>query len=111
MNEIELKWMEEVKPPQSDPAGSPIMSQLAKELKEVADEWERIGTVLEVPQWKLAAIAKEQHHRCMDCLINTLGYWQKNATLVNPFSWETAIQALKDIDNDVLAENLAKKYL
>ena len=79
MNEVELTWMEGVKPPQSD-TGSPTIKQLTVELKVEADEWYTLGTLLEVPSWKLAAIKREEHS-CIECLIKALEYWQKNATL------------------------------
>ena len=109
MNEVELKWMEGVKPPQSDTA-SPTIKQLAVELKVEADKWYTLGTLLEVQSWKLAAIAKEEHS-CIDRLIKVLEYWQKNSTLANPFTWETVIQALRDIGNNALADQLAVKYV
>ena len=110
MNEVELKWMEEVKPPQSD-AGGPTIKQLAVELKVEADKWYTLGIYLEVPTWKLAAIRKEEHSACIEYLIKALVYWQKNATLANPFTWETIVQALRNIDNNTLADTLAEKYI
>ena len=109
MNEVELKWMEVVKPPQSD-TGSPTIKQLAVELKVEADEWYTLGTLLEVPSWKLAAIKREEHS-CIECLIKALEYWQKNATLASPFTWETVVQALRDNGNNTLADQLAVKYV
>ena len=109
MNEVELKWMAGVKPLQSD-ADGPTIKQLAVELKVEADKWYTLGTVLEVPSWKLAAIKKEEDS-CIEWLIKALEYWQKNATLANPFTWETVVQALRDIGNKTLADQLAAKYV
>ena len=110
MNEFELKWMEGVKPPQSDAVG-PTIKQLAVELKVEADNWYTLGMYLEVPTWKLAAIRKEEHSACIEYLIKALVYWQKNATLANPFTWDTIVQALRNVDNNMLADTLAEKYI
>ena len=109
MNEFELKWMEGVKPPQSD-AGGPTIDQLVVELKVEAHDWNTLGVFLQVPYWKLAAIEKEEHS-CIDCLIKVVVYWQKNATLANPFTWETIVQALRKIENNALADTIAARYV
>ena len=110
MNEFELKWMEGVKPPQSD-AGGPTIDQLAVELKVEAHDWYSLGVFLQVPYWKLAAIKKEEQQHCIKCLIKVLEYSQKHATLANPFTWETVVQALRNIENNTLADQLAEKYI
>ena len=110
MNEVELKWMEGVKPPQSD-AGGPTIDQLAVELKVEAHAWNTLGVFLQVPYWKLAAIKKEEQQHCIDCLIKALEYWQKNATRDRPFTWDTVVQALRFVDNNALADTLAAKYV
>ena len=108
MNEIELKWMEEVKPPQSVP-GSPIMSQLLVELKEETARWYELAAHMKIPVWKLAVI-KGEERSFEKCLIKALEYWQKNANPSrNPFTWDAVIQALRDIDNNRLADAIAKK--
>ena len=108
MNEIELKWMEEVKPPQSD-AGSPTISQLVVELKEETARWYELAVHMKIPEWKLAVIQKEERS-LKDCLIKALQYWQKNANPShNPFTWDTVIQALRHIENNALADAIAEK--
>ena len=108
MNEIELKWMEEVKPPRSD-AGSPTISQLVVELKEETARWYELAVHMRIPLWKLAVIKRDEQSS-EDCLIKALEYWQKNADPSrNPFTWDTVIQALKKMKNNRLADAIAKK--
>ncbi len=105
MNEVELKWMEGPTSPQSD-AGSPTISQLAVELKEEAHNWKSLGTFLGVRQDQLAVIAEEEQSvrvRLTKCLV----YWQNNATLAKPFKWETIVKALRFVDNNTLADEIA----
>ena len=101
--------MEGVKPPQSD-ARSPTISQLSEELKFEAHNWYSLGTFLGVRQDQLAAIdVEEQSVRVR--LIKSLVYWQKNGTLAKPFTWETVVQALRFVDNNMLADQLVAKYI
>ena len=108
MNEIELKWLGKVKPPQAD-AGSPTISQLLVELKEETARWYELAVHMKIPEWKLAII-KGEEHSLTERLIKALEYWQKNADPSNnPFTWDTVIQALKKMKNNTLADAIAEK--
>ncbi len=109
MNMVEMKWLEAVEPHPTADASSPTISQLVVELKVEADKWSLLGTHLEVPHWKLAAIEKEEHS-CIDRLLKVLLHWQKNATLANPFTWGTVVETLRNIDNNTLADKIATIY-
>ncbi len=109
MNEVELKWMEGVTPPQSD-ARSPTISQLADELKVEAHNWKLLGTFLGLRHDQLAVIAEEEQLLRVR-LIKVLVSWQNNATFAKPFKWKTVVKALRCIDNNVLADRIATKYI
>ena len=101
--------MEGVKPPQSD-ARSPTISQLSEELKFEAHNWYSLGTFLGVRQDQLAGIAEEEQSVRVR-LIKSMVYWEKNATLAKPFTWETIVKALRYVDNNTLADKVAAKYV
>ena len=109
MNEVELKWMEGVTSPQSD-ADGPTFSQLSDELKFEAHNWYSLGTFLGVRQDQLDAIAEEERSVRVR-LIKSLVYWEKNATHSKPFKWETVVQALRNVENNTLADQLVAKYI
>ena len=100
--------MERVKPPQSD--ASLTIYQLADELKVEACNWNLLGTFLGVRQDQLDVIAEEERSVRFR-LIKVLDYWQKNATLAKPFTWETVVQALRYVENNRLADEIAEKYV
>ena len=110
MGEIVCKWLEDVAPP-SNP-NSLSIAQLSLELKSECANWYEIGLCLNVPEWKLAAIKKEESE-CLERLTKSLVYWQKNGNVNddNPFSWETVVKCLREIDSNTLADQIQKKYL
>ena len=110
MGEIVCKWLEAVAPPLNP--NSPSITQLVGELKIECANWYEIGLSLSVPEWKLAAIKKEDGE-CLERLTKSLVYWQKNGNVKddNSFSWETVVKCLRVIDNNTLADDIQKKYL
>ena len=112
MNDIENKWLKKVAPPPPSTPNSPSIYQLVDELKVECYRWYEIGLHLQVPQWKLAIIEKDEK-TCSEQLIKALEYWQKNGNLEagNPFSWKTVVEVLRKIENNNLAEELKAKYL
>ena len=80
------------------------------ELKEETARWYELAVHMRIPEWKIDVIQREERS-LKDCLIKALEYWQKNANPSrNPFTWDTVIQALRHINNNTLADNLAIKY-
>ena len=109
-SEIVCKWLKAVAPP-SNP-NSPSVAQLFSELKKECANWYEIGFGLNVPEWKLAAIKKDESE-CLGRLTKSLVYWQKNGNVKddNPFSWETVVKCLREIDSNTLADHIQRKYL
>ena len=84
---------------------SPTISNLLRELGRVADKWENIGTLLEVPTHELTNIRTRQQNNS-NCLREMLTRWH------NP-SWEDLVKALEAdiIGEGQLASQLRSKYL
>lgn len=85
---------------------SPTISNLLRELGKVADKWENLGTLLEVPTHELTDIRTRQQNNNSNCLREMLTRWH------NP-SWEDLVEALEAdiIGEGQLASQLRSKYL
>lgn len=83
----------------------PTINNLLRELGKVADKWENLGTLLEVPTHELTDIRTRQQNNS-NCLREMLTRW------CNP-SWEDLVEALEAdiIGEGQLASQLRSKYL
>ena len=86
----------------------PTLKLLLKELKKV-EKWFELGVYLDVPVDQLKKIESSYHQRDLErCKIDMLQYWLDNDLNV---SWKNVAQALKQIDQHVLAETVKQQYL
>ena len=76
-----------------------------RELGKVADKWENLGTLLEVPTHELTNIRAQQQDNS-NCLREMLTRWHSP-------SWEDLVKALQEdiIGEGQLANQLQSKYL
>ena len=87
-------------------AASLDVKLLSRELKSVQSRWFELGIRLDVPDSVLNEI-KNEHRTAGLQMIHMLRHWLKS----NPScSWDTIIEGLREIDENVLAETLASTH-
>jgi len=77
-------------------------------IDEVCLEWEKIGTILDIPSNKLEQFRMETSHNSQKCCKNLFEFWLKNPPEQYPPTWDAFIELLKDIPFEELAKELKK---
>ena len=90
------------------PTSPPQLAELLKELYQVADQWENIGIMLGIEDWKLMAIGRENNHDSKVCLREMLRVWLR--CVDPPPSWKAVIDALCALGHDRIANHLKSNY-
>ena len=74
----------------------------------VADKWEVIGVLLEIPMGKLAGIAEKCQDDPHSCLVEVLETWLER--VYPPATWTAIIEAVEFLGEEQLGIQLRKKY-
>ena len=92
-----------------EPDKRPILKDLIDALyHKVADKWEVIGVLLEIPKGKLSHIADKHQRDPCSCLVEMLETWLER--LHPPPTWAVIIEAVEFLGEEQLGKDLRDKY-
>ena len=74
----------------------------------VANNWQPIGTFLEIPIGELNTIAEREHGDPQRCLMEMLGVWLRR--LNPPASWPDIAEAVEFTGRPDIAQQIRQKY-
>ena len=92
--------------PESESGKFPSMNSTFQLLLPVANEWENIGLLLNVPDGKLQAISSQHGGSERNCLREMLRAWFSDSSALH--SWEALAAAVKQINSGIADQAMRK---
>ena len=92
----------------SGPQSSPTLKQLLKELHSKAADWEDMGIQLDINDGELKQLKSDNRGGSKACLREMLRIWLNRVD--PPPSWSAIAEAIEDLGDEQLAQELRSKY-
>ena len=86
------------------------IDDILKYIVNIVDNWEVIGTQLNLPGHNLAEIRANNPHNIVACKEQMISKWMDEESLATPSCWWSLVKGAKDMDETVIAQQIEKDH-
>ena len=83
---------------------------ILKYIVSIVENWEVLGTQLSVPQHILDEIRANNPHSVVACKTQMISKWMDCKSLATPTCWWSLVKAAKDMDENLIAQNIENDH-